>query len=205
MGESTVRLERVNPSAWTYSDVATWLSSVGMGHLRSKFQRERVTGARLLAVRPPPPHCARPAPPPRSSRAALRARRAQLDEHDLVRNLQVEDDDVTKARRPALPPRRRPQRTRSRSLCAPRGWRVTGCARGAAAGAVSDPGAQARDEQRAPLVGLGGRKRERRGDRAGRGEARQGVSHRRQYVLRQRHRCTRAPGGAVVLRGAAGS
>ena len=54
MGESTVRLERVNPSAWTYSDVATWLSSVGMGHLRSKFQRERVTGARLLAVRPPP-------------------------------------------------------------------------------------------------------------------------------------------------------
>mmetsp|Transcript_30185 Transcript_30185/g.71802 ORF Transcript_30185/g.71802 Transcript_30185/m.71802 type:complete len:514 (+) Transcript_30185:127-1668(+) len=66
--DNTVRLERVSPTAWTEADVGAWLASVSLSHLRAAFRKKRVTGARLLS----------------------------LDEHDLVRDIQIADEDVAK-------------------------------------------------------------------------------------------------------------
>mmetsp|Transcript_25392 Transcript_25392/g.83994 ORF Transcript_25392/g.83994 Transcript_25392/m.83994 type:complete len:499 (+) Transcript_25392:200-1696(+) len=69
ISDSTVRIQRIPPQQWTKEDVSAWLTEKGFSHLRNLFRVHAVSGQKLL----------------------------KLDEHDLVREIHVQDEhDVSR-------------------------------------------------------------------------------------------------------------
>jgi hypothetical protein len=48
--DSTTRIDRVSPEKWTVGDVGVWLGTENLGHLRSIFRRNKITGPALLSI-----------------------------------------------------------------------------------------------------------------------------------------------------------
>jgi len=66
--DSRVRIERIAPEKWTTEDVGVWLGKEGFGRLRATFRKHKITGPALLT----------------------------LDQHKLMREMGISDDDEVK-------------------------------------------------------------------------------------------------------------